>query len=165
MSLEDYIAGLKAQSIAGRDYTLSEVAAAFGDLLLSPQLVNQLAQAVHSGKGLFLYGPPGNGKTSIAERLSNVLGEYLWIPRVIGVEGEIIRLFDPCNRVEMPLASGEGLLDHLKDRPPLGAHSPSHVDRRRRTDDGTPGSHHPSRDRHLRSSFATEEQRRHAGDR
>jgi predicted ATPase with chaperone activity len=114
VALEDYIAGLKAQSIAGRDYTLADVAAAFEDLLLSPELINQLAQAVHSGKGLFLYGPPGNGKTSIAERMSKVLGEHLWIPRVIGVEGELIRLFDPCNHVEMPLAQGEGLLEQRK---------------------------------------------------
>ena len=53
--------------------------------------------AINSGRGLFLFGAPGNGKTSIAERITKAFGQYIWIPRAIGVDGEIMRLFDPGN--------------------------------------------------------------------
>jgi len=63
---------------------------------------------------MFLYGAPGNGKTSIAERVTRCFGEYIWIPRAIGVDGEIIRVYDPNAHEETPLAQGEGLLDQSK---------------------------------------------------
>jgi predicted ATPase with chaperone activity len=51
---------------------------------------------------MFLFGGPGNGKTSIAERVTKVFGECVWIPRALGIEGEIVRLFDPVTHEEMP---------------------------------------------------------------
>jgi predicted ATPase with chaperone activity len=60
---------------------------------------------------MFLYGAPGNGKTVIAERVTAVFGETVWIPRSLGVDGEIIRLFDPMNHVEAPLDPPGAILD------------------------------------------------------
>jgi hypothetical protein len=60
---------------------------------------------------MFLFGAPGNGKTSIAERITAVFGEYIWIPRAIGVDGEIIRVYDPANHVEVPLPPNEELVE------------------------------------------------------
>ncbi len=74
----------------------------------------KLGPAVNSGRGLFLFGSPGNGKTSIAERVTAAFGKHIWIPRAIGVDGEIIRLFDPVNHEEVPLAPGQGLLDQQR---------------------------------------------------
>ncbi|HIF34216.1 MAG: hypothetical protein ABGX22_17415 [Pirellulaceae bacterium] len=68
----------------------------FSDVMLSPAMINQIGQAVYAGKALFLYGPPGNGKTSIAERIVRAVSESIWIPRTITITGEIIRLFDPA---------------------------------------------------------------------
>jgi predicted ATPase with chaperone activity len=83
--------------------------------MLRPATLSQLGQAVHSGRGLFLYGEPGNGKTSIAERLVRALSPYVWIPRTLTVTGEIIRLFDPASHVEAPLENPPGqLLDALR---------------------------------------------------
>jgi predicted ATPase with chaperone activity len=63
---------------------------------------------------MFLYGGPGNGKTSIAERITKAFGQAIWIPRAIGVDGDILRLFDPTNHEELPLDEQEGLLDQRK---------------------------------------------------
>ncbi len=84
---------------------------AFEDLLIPPSMLRRLGPAIHSGRGLFLYGAPGNGQTSIAERVTRAFGEYVWIPRALGVDGEIIRLFDPINHREEPWRRGDGLID------------------------------------------------------
>jgi predicted ATPase with chaperone activity len=77
-------------------------------------MLDRLGPAVNSGRGLFLFGPPGNGKTSIAERITAAFGNEIWIPRAIGVDGEIVRLFDPLSHDEVPLAPGTGLIDSRK---------------------------------------------------
>ena len=130
-----------------------------------PAMLDRLGPAINSGRGLFLYGAAGNGKTSIAERVTRAFGQYIWIPRAIGVDGEIIRLFDPSNHEEAPLESTRRAARQAQDRQALDSHSPPDDRRRRRIDDGQPGSHAQHIDRHLRSAAATQEQLRHAGDR
>ena len=113
--LSDYIASVERQSIRKLRPKLPDFCTAFGDLLLSPVLLSQIGQAVHAGRGLFLYGQPGNGKTCIAERVIRAAGQHIWIPRTITVTGEIIRLFDPANHEEAPLTNPQGqLLDALR---------------------------------------------------
>src|SRR3954468_1250582 len=68
-----------------------------------------LGPAINSGRGMFLYGFPGNGKTSIAERITRCFGTTVWIPRVINAEGQIVKLFDPANHEAVEEPSG-GLL-------------------------------------------------------
>jgi predicted ATPase with chaperone activity len=113
--LADYIASVERQSIRKLRPKLPDLCAAFSDLLLSPALLSQVGQAVHAGRGLFLYGQPGNGKTSVAERVIRAASQYIWIPRTITVTGETIRLFDPANHEEAPLTSPQGqLIDALR---------------------------------------------------
>jgi len=114
VSLADYIASVKAQSLTNQHPSAEDMARAFQDLVLNEKMLNRLGPAVNSGRGLFLFGPPGNGKTSIAERVTAAFGKEIWIPRTIGVDGEIIRMFDPVNHEEMPTDSGGGLLDQRK---------------------------------------------------
>ena len=95
VSLSDYIASVKAQSLETQHPTFHDLKAAFSDLLINDRMLTRLGPAINSGRGMFLYGPAGNGKTSIAERITQAFGEYIWIPRAIGIDGEIIRLFDP----------------------------------------------------------------------
>jgi len=111
VSLPDYVASVRAQSLTNQHPTADDLQRAFADLLLSRQMLDRLGPAVNSGRGLFLYGAPGNGKTSIAERVTEAFGKHIWIPRAIGVDGEIIRVFDPVNHVEAPLEPGSGILD------------------------------------------------------
>jgi hypothetical protein len=68
---------------------------ALGDLVLPEPLLDQLGPALVSQKALFLYGPTGNGKTSLAERLLRVYQDNVLIPYAIELGGYIITLFDP----------------------------------------------------------------------
>ena len=114
VALSDYIASVEAQSLTKQHPTGDDLRQAFSDLLINKRMLDRLGPAVNSGRGLFLYGSPGNGKTSIAERITRAFGDSIWIPRAIGVDGEIIRLFDPINHDELPLESPAGLLDQRR---------------------------------------------------
>ncbi len=67
----------------------------FAHLVVAPEVLDQLGPAVNAGKGVFLYGPPGNGKTVIAEGMGRALGGDMYIPHAIDVDGQTITVFDP----------------------------------------------------------------------
>jgi len=97
--LERYVASVHAQTIEQEHPTAEQLRAAFGDLLINERTLCRLGPAINSGRGLFLYGQPGNGKTSIAERVTRCFGTQVWIPKAISVEGELIPLYDPqCHK-------------------------------------------------------------------
>ena len=75
----------------------SEVAAALSHLVLSERVIRQLGPAMNAGQSIFLYGPPGNGKTAIAMALGNLLSGDIWIPYAVEVDGLIIQVFDPVH--------------------------------------------------------------------
>lgn len=114
VALCDYITSVEAQSLVNLRPTKEDLHKAFEGLLLNPKILDRLGPAINSGRGMFLFGPPGNGKTSIAERVTGAFGKTIWIPRAIGVDGEIIRLYDPVNHEEAPLAANSGLIDQRK---------------------------------------------------
>lgn len=93
--LESYLDAMQKQSLQNSRLTFEDLQNTFSDLRLHPTLVSQLGQAINDGRGLFLYGPPGNGKTSVSELVVSAFGEYLWIPQTITIDGELIRLYDP----------------------------------------------------------------------
>lgn len=114
--LEDYVASVQAQSIARRSFSVDDLKPVFADLLVPPELQNQIGQAIHGGSGFFLYGSAGNGKTSIAERVARAFGQYIWVPQAISVGGEIIRFYDPGRHQEVPLTVGDNLHPSQVDR-------------------------------------------------
>ena len=114
IALTDYIESVKAQSIHRHPPTFEDIARVFSDLVLNDSILDQVGQAIRAGHGFFLYGDSGNGKTSVAERVSRAFGQTIWIPRSLSVDGLIIRLFDPCNHVEVPPENKNGLFDQLK---------------------------------------------------
>ena len=69
----------------------------FSHLIISDQVLEQLGPAVNAGKAVFLYGPPGNGKTVIAEGLGRALGGDMYMPHAIDVDGHTLTMFDPIN--------------------------------------------------------------------
>jgi predicted ATPase with chaperone activity len=107
VSLKDYVDAMEAQTINGVTVRAPELKKAFSDLLLEPSMLLTLGPAVNSGRGLFLFGEPGNGKTSIAERVSRAFGSLMWIPRALGIDGQIIRVYDPAIHEEVPLPKAD----------------------------------------------------------
>ena len=97
MPFDDYVKAVAAQTIAAEQPKEEDLRRAFSDLLISEEMYATLGPAINSGRGMFLYGYPGNGKTSIAERITRCFGTSVWIPRVIIAEGQIIKVFDPAN--------------------------------------------------------------------
>jgi hypothetical protein len=111
VALEDYTASVATQSLNHIRPSAESVRRALADLTVSPEMIARLGRAIASGWGLFLHGAPGNGKTSIAERITAVFGTSIWIPRAISVWGEIVRIYDPSCHEELPLAKGEQIID------------------------------------------------------
>ena len=95
VQLEEYCAAVKLQSVEGQNPKAVDLTNAFKDLLVCKEMLARLGPALNSGRGMFLYGYPGNGKTSIAERVTQAFGRYIWIPRSVTIDGEIMRLYDP----------------------------------------------------------------------
>ena len=114
VQLEEYIESVARQSLTNQKATVTELAAALSDLLISERMLKRLGPAINSGRGLFLFGAPGNGKTSIAERITAAFGQEIWIPRAIGIDGDIMRVFDPSHHIEAPLEAEDGLLERRK---------------------------------------------------
>jgi len=112
--LAEYASSVAAQSLSRFTPTREDLQQAFADLYLSPAMFERLGRAIYAGKGLFLHGAPGNGKTSLAERVTKAYGQSIWIPRALSAWGETIRLFDPSHHEELPLSDGESVANDQK---------------------------------------------------
>lgn len=92
--LDDYVASVNAQTIAGEKPRKRQLEKAFSDIHVEPELLEQLGPAINAGKGMFIYGPPGNGKTTIAQRITRCFGQNILIPYAIVEDGRYIKLYD-----------------------------------------------------------------------
>ncbi len=97
--LDDYISSVGAQSIASERPRKKQLEKAFADIHVEAEMLCQLGPAINAGKGMFIYGPPGNGKTTIAQRITRCFGQNILIPHAITEGGKIIKMFDAsCHR-------------------------------------------------------------------
>lgn len=92
--LSDYVNSVEAQSIRAEAPQRAQLESCCEDISVDPTIFDELGPAVNSGSGLFLYGAPGNGKTTMAERIALCFGQSIWIPRTLFADGEIVKLFD-----------------------------------------------------------------------
>lgn len=100
VSLRDYNNATKAQT-ARVDIDRETLKHCFSDLVISDRLLDDLGPALISQSSIFLYGPSGNGKTSVAERMLRIYGDAVLIPYAVEVDGQIIMLFDPVVHSEI----------------------------------------------------------------
>lgn len=114
--LNDYLESVKQQTIAGQRVGEDQLREAFSDLIIPEKMLRRLGPAINSGRGMFLYGRPGNGKSSIAERITRCFGTSIWIPRALNIDGHIVRLYDPENHVAIERDQPTILLENTRDR-------------------------------------------------
>jgi len=93
--MEDYAKQVKRQSIRNIQMTRDQLLGAMGHLVLPPDLLGNLGPAVGSGRSILMYGPPGNGKSSISNGIRDALGDTIYVPRAIFYSGQVITVYDP----------------------------------------------------------------------
>ncbi len=102
VALKDYHAATKRQA-ARVNIDRRALRAAFSDLVVPDRLLDQLGPALISQNSIFLYGPSGNGKTSIAERMLRVYQDAVLIPYAVEVDNQIVSLYDPVVHTKIEL--------------------------------------------------------------
>lgn len=95
VSLAEFSARVQLQRISGETIGKERVTQAFSDLVMTPEFIKRLGPGINSGRAMLLYGPPGNGKTTVAEKIGRIFSGVIYIPYCIAVEGQIIKIFDP----------------------------------------------------------------------
>jgi hypothetical protein len=95
--LAAYVAQMKALQASRGFIDRERLRKGFSHLVIGDSMLEKLGPAANANKALFLYGPPGNGKTVIAEGLGRSIGGDMYMPHAIDVDGQIITMFDPIN--------------------------------------------------------------------
>jgi len=97
--IQDYSALAERQSRVDGQVNRARLHDTFSHLVLSEVVLDHLGPALSARQAVFLYGPPGNGKTTIAEASASMLGPPMFIPRALYAHGEVIRFYDPIHHV------------------------------------------------------------------
>jgi hypothetical protein len=100
--LDSYRAQVKRQSIRNIQVTRKQLTDAMGHLILPDHLLDHLGPAVSSGRSILMYGPPGNGKSSISNGVRDAIGDTVYVPRAIEYSGQVITVYDPIVHNAMP---------------------------------------------------------------
>jgi predicted ATPase with chaperone activity len=97
VTLDAYQEVMRSQSISGVVVSSERVQQALSSLVINATMLMKIGPAVNSGRSIFLFGPPGNGKTVIAKAMASMLGGEIYIPYAMEVDGHIIKVFDELN--------------------------------------------------------------------
>ncbi|KAA3642309.1 MAG: AAA family ATPase [Chloroflexi bacterium] len=95
--LDSYYEAVIRQSRKSNIVTSRIMRQTLNDLILAEKTFNQIGPAVNSGASIFMYGPPGNGKTSIARALGMMGEQNIYIPFAIDIAGQVVTIFDSVN--------------------------------------------------------------------
>lgn len=93
--LDVYHEQIKRQSIKNVQINRDQLLGAMGHLVLPPSLLDHLGPAVSAGRSILMYGPPGNGKSSISNGIRDAMGDKVYVPRAIEYAGQVITVYDP----------------------------------------------------------------------
>lgn len=103
--IEQYNALITSQTAENPVVSRQDLEVALSHLVIDRGIMEKLGPAVNSSRSLFLYGPPGNGKTSLAEAISAMLGGEAYIPYCLEIDGQVIKVFDVLNHSPVSLES------------------------------------------------------------
>lgn len=100
--LEDWFEAVNAQTVRGMKVTKEKMVDRFGDLVVKDNVFDGLGPAMNSGKAIFFFGPPGNGKTALCQALVNCYDGDIYVPHALLVDDFIIRVYDPILHQAQP---------------------------------------------------------------
>ena len=93
--MDTFRAQVERQSIRNLQITRAQLTEAMGDLILPDRLIGDLGPAVSAGRSILMYGPPGNGKSSISNGIRMAMGDRIYLPHALAHGGQVITLYDP----------------------------------------------------------------------
>ena len=96
---------VRLQRIVNERFDRKTIETAFDGLVMPDGLIRKIGPAVNAMRAVLMYGPPGNGKTTIAEKVGRIFKHFVFIPHAIDVDGQIIKVFDPS--VHTPVTAEE----------------------------------------------------------
>jgi len=126
--LGEYWESVRLQSTRGLQIGREAIRKGFGNLVFEDDFYDSLGPAINSGKSLFLYGHAGNGKTSIAEAIAEMMGSSIYLPYAVEVDGQIIQIYDPVTHrspdgpAQEPTDDPNSFLRPVPDADPRFAH-------------------------------------------
>jgi energy-coupling factor transporter ATP-binding protein EcfA2 len=95
VSLSDYQERIQLQRITNEHVTRAQLDEAFNGLVMTDRFVSRLGPAINSGNAILIYGPAGNGKTTVAEIVGKIFQNVIYVPYCVDIDGEIMKVFDP----------------------------------------------------------------------
>jgi DNA polymerase III delta prime subunit len=95
VALSDFTYRVNVQKLTNELVTFDRIRNGLGELTFEDSIIEQCGPALNSGRAMLLYGPPGNGKTSVAHALGSIFNDVIYVPYAISIEGQIIRYHDP----------------------------------------------------------------------
>ncbi len=103
------------QSVKNVRITPERLSGAMGHLILPRNFLRDLGPAIASGRSVLLYGPPGNGKSSISNGIRDALGDHVFVPRAVEYSGQIITVYDPIVHQRVAVAEpDQGMVSALR---------------------------------------------------
>jgi hypothetical protein len=100
--LEAFCARVDLQKVTNDLVTYEKLKTAMSDYIVTDDFLKQMGPALNAGRAMLLYGPPGNGKTSVACKVADVFNSVIYLPYAVMIEGQIMRVFDPS--LHVPIA-------------------------------------------------------------
>ncbi len=115
VTLAEFQARIRHQNIAGERISKENIAQSFADIIVPEDFVKRLGPAINSGHSILIYGPAGNGKTTVAEKVAAIFESVVYIPYCFEVDGTIIKVFDSSLHKEVARAeAAEGARPSLR---------------------------------------------------
>ncbi len=105
VALDDFTYRVSLQKLTNELVTYERIKSGLGNLSFDDSIIEQCGPALNSGRAMLLYGPPGNGKTSVAHALGGIFSDVIYVPYAISIEGQIVRYHDPSVHIPFDAAN------------------------------------------------------------